>query len=395
MIALDMDSRQRRRWMRNNARLYVRHDAHRFLPVGGPLRREVTKQSRLVQPSLTSSFEDKDFERRELLRLKSELASVRVEIKFHRLLRALKYSPSQPRVPAGNPTGGRWTSAQGGGGGGLGQTIVTEDGSTIQAEYSISPEIDGWDQQFTVELPDGSVTRFQDAGPTQTILDGDGNRLAESTWTSSGPEPQAIVQPAFYDPRSFAVQKSIEAGALLYTWMSNRDGPDSTAVFAFRADEFLPGDDKTSPAIHVRELTRDEVDQACPRHAEVQSIANQVATFTHRGEYESAQAYGTAVHMKIRDEINGPPTVPPSPPRDPDFRAEVSVLKSMEVRYGDKDSKRIDVYENPRNGTVCVYDIKTGESLLTLPRMAELAKQVAFLYPGTQRIIVTETRPGR
>jgi hypothetical protein len=58
-------------------------------------------------------------------------------------------------------------------------------------------------------------------------------------------------------------------------------------------------------------------------------------------------------------------------------------------------SRRIDVLENPGNGTVCVYDIKTGEAGLRAARAAELASTVQYFYPGTQRIIVTEVRSGR
>ena len=50
-------------------------------------------------------------EREHLLQLKSELAAIKAEIKFQRLLRAFKaYNPNQPRVPAGNPDGGQWTA---------------------------------------------------------------------------------------------------------------------------------------------------------------------------------------------------------------------------------------------------------------------------------------------
>jgi hypothetical protein len=46
-----------------------------------------------------------------LLRFKSELATLKVEIAFRRLLRTIKaYNPDQPREPAGNPDGWEWTS---------------------------------------------------------------------------------------------------------------------------------------------------------------------------------------------------------------------------------------------------------------------------------------------
>jgi hypothetical protein len=51
-----------------------------------------------------------------LLQLRWLLAAEAVQAKgaeVARLLRA-KYDPDQPRVPAGNPEGGRWTDAEGG-----------------------------------------------------------------------------------------------------------------------------------------------------------------------------------------------------------------------------------------------------------------------------------------
>lgn len=54
--------------------------------------------------------------------------------------------------------------------------------------------------------------------------------------------------------------------------------------------------------------------------------------------------------------------------RDPDFRAEVSYLKNQEENYGGKDSIRIDVLEKVGDGTVCVYDIKTGQRGLSVAR---------------------------
>jgi hypothetical protein len=48
-----------------------------------------------------------------LAMLREEVASLRAELKRRRALEA-KYSPSQPRVPSGNPRGGQWTDRSGG-----------------------------------------------------------------------------------------------------------------------------------------------------------------------------------------------------------------------------------------------------------------------------------------
>jgi hypothetical protein len=213
-------------------------------------------------------------------------------------------------------------------------------------------------------------------------------------WSGGGTNPRASVQQAFLQTAP-AAAKALEALLALYALWSSRNRPDSQTVFAFRADMFVPGAAAIDPATRVASLTKEEVDEACPRHAEVQSITNHAAESTDRGSYRSDAAYGTAVHKKIEREINGPTTVPRSPPRDSNFRAEVSSIKSNEENYGVPGTRRIDVLENPGKGTVCVYDVKTGWRPLTFSRMQELADTVSFFYPGTQRIIVTEVRPGR
>jgi hypothetical protein len=51
--------------------------------------------------------------RASLLALKRQVAALAFELKFKRLLREKAYNPNQPRVPAGNPDGGQWTSEGG------------------------------------------------------------------------------------------------------------------------------------------------------------------------------------------------------------------------------------------------------------------------------------------
>jgi hypothetical protein len=70
-------------------------------------------------------------------------------------------------------------------------------------------------------------------------------------------------------------------------------------------------------------------------------------------------------------------------------------VKNREENYGRKDSIRIDVLEKVSDGTVCVYDIKTGQRGLSAARTSEIATNVFKAYPGTQRIIVSEIRPKR
>lgn len=183
-----------------------------------------------------------------------------------------------------------------------------------------------------------------------------------------------------------AAEKAAEAALALYAYWASRNSQECTAALEFQAQEFLPGATKDDPAIGVRSLTREEANQVCPRHGEVQNITSASADrVTREGNYWGAASYGTKVHAAIKDEVNGR--------SDPNFRAEISFEKSKEVNYGDKNSIRVDVLENVGDGNVCVYDIKMGKCALPPARMVEIARNVHARYPGTKKIIVIETCP--
>lgn len=354
-----------------------------------------------------------------------QLAAVRYD------LLTRKFDRNQPRVPAGRPEGGRWTrrdsqaNSEGDSSfasrgnftvddsgtqawesvdneyyddGSLAeQTVILRDGRAIRSEFADASQPTPWDERHSVLSTDGNVFTFETSGNIQTIKDGTGQTIAASAWTNNGPVAEPFLQPAFAPPLPHpAAAGAMLAATGLYTWMSSENTADEKAVLAFNANAFVPGANVDANAMWVGKLSREEVDAACPRLAEVQSITDQSAAAIDRGAYESAATYGTAVHTRIRDEINGPPTTPRSPPQNPNFRAELSLLKSKDASYyGQKDSIRVDVYENPGNSTVCVYDVKTGDRGLTFPRSREIASNVQFYYPGTRRIIVTEIRPRR
>ena len=104
--------------LRHDMHLWIRHDAARFVrpgfdpadvfptlarkpdaakeaPLDAELAAQVAKGYRLIAV------------------LREEVAEIRAERKRRRELEE-KYSPSQPRVPAGNPRGGQWTDRSGG-----------------------------------------------------------------------------------------------------------------------------------------------------------------------------------------------------------------------------------------------------------------------------------------
>lgn len=256
-----------------------------------------------------------------------------------------KYNSDQPRVPRGEAGGGQWTSGGGGGGG------------------------------------SGEGTGSGDAGSGGNT--GSGGREQPTRLAFLGP-----LVPAAGVGARFAIQKSIEAGLALYTALSARNSPDTQAVVQFTARDFRPAEAGKATA-SVGTLTEDQVEAVCPRLPEVQERTEAaVAAVESEQPNLTAQQYGTAVHTNLKRQIDAL--------EDPNFVAERSFLKEKtDVSYGTKDSIRIDVFENVGDGTVCVYDLKTGSRGLSMPRMAEITGHVFKRYPTTSRIIVTEIRPSR
>lgn len=130
------------------------------------------------------------------------------------------------------------------------------------------------------------------------------------------------------------------------------------------------------------------VNAACPRLGDVQARVDRITKDVQRDHIGlSSTQFGTEVHTRLKNEINNL--------HEPDFRSEVSFLKSRATdRYGQMGSVRVDVLEQVNSRTVCVYDIKTGASGLTLPRMVEIAGRVYATFGRVAaRIIVTEVRP--
>ena len=88
----------------------------------------------------------------ELLDIKRALAALDVELKLCRLIYLLrKYSPGQPRVPAGSPQGGQWT--RGGGGGGASDRV-----SDASGEEPSSSDGGGLDADARVQLAQGDTS---------------------------------------------------------------------------------------------------------------------------------------------------------------------------------------------------------------------------------------------
>jgi hypothetical protein len=385
-----------------------------------------------------------------------ELSALQVQVQLLRLelLAKANFDPAQPRVPRGNRDGGRWTRVGGGSaatrtgtdttgvreppprsgtettilpgdrrvvrdrsgtepweayfetlrpdGSVAERFVVNRDGSGIRSQYATTPELTGWDESHTIIGAGGELATFQNLGKTQTIVDGTGQIIQVASWTNSGPEIEYLRPDLGFDGPSVDGDLGLVGGAGLlglalglYAWFASTASPDQAAVFAFRAREYREPREATAlvPS-YVGRIERDEVEAACPGLAKVQELTDLAAQMAGpKASYRSPGAYGTAVHIRLRDMVRSLPAR--EVPVGSTFLAEQSLMKTADEAPGVLGSIRVDVLEQTLDETVCVYDIKTGRKTLKKGRATEIADRVYRNYPGTQRIIVTEVRPTR
>jgi hypothetical protein len=337
------------------------------------------------------------------------------------------YDPNQPRVPAGHSDGGQWTRTPGSGApasarreavvdrtkqetwgsyvntyrsdGTLAERrVFNRDGSRIVSEFDVPGSPGDWEERHTVVLADGSKVTFQNSGDLQAIYDGDGRLISATVWTEDGPQSLPVGQLAYAGVGVAArllpeVARAVTAAGLaLFAWLLGRKDRDGTAVFAFKAAKYeKSGPEGQAELRWVGYVKRDELKDVCKKLPYVQRYTDEAVEEVRKDEkYKGPASFGSRVHKVIADKVDEA--------GDPNFRAEVSAIKSrLEAKYGEKDSVRIDAYENHREiSTVCVYDPKTGKRGLSLPRMTELAEAAFSLFKYVpQHFIVIEVRPGQ
>ena len=157
---------QRQRWLRHDAHLWIRPDAARWVKPGTDPAEIYPTLVRKPDAAKAAAFEAEIAAGYRLLAvLRAEVASLRAELKRRRLEEA-KYSPSQLRVPAGNPRGGQWTDRSGG------QSTVAgpsqDTGQSQDADLSLPMgNVDIGDVSASSEL--GDLFRIK---PRDTSVDG-------------------------------------------------------------------------------------------------------------------------------------------------------------------------------------------------------------------------------
>lgn len=309
---------------------------------------------------------------------------------FGLLLR--KFDPNQPRIPAGQPGGGRWTDGDGDGGPERetpGQTearsprdVTLPDGTRVQTLYDATRFDSSWDSRHIVTTPDGRRTEFENEGRIQTVRDLDsGGVVSRTIWTPDGPVEMPVAGQVGWQR---GVTSVVRAAQALYSALSSQPHA-GTAVFDMRARGY--GSDGET-VTWTGTLSEAEVGLVCDREGVIQGAANR-AYQQALGEVGSGDtaALGSRTHMLLAQSIKAR--------GDPNLRAEVSRIgmSGEQAHYGEQGSLRADILHNVGNGVVCIPDLKVGLRPLSTLRMNQLAPIAAREFPGTRRIVVYEMRP--
>lgn len=307
------------------------------------------------------------------------------------------------------------------------ETLTRPDGSLVRSAISMrdGTRIDstflGSRVTHDVRFHDSRAVRLDKRNGVQFLsVAGSRTPTLASEWTSEGPRigvprqrvAQLVPRPdgepfdeiEVYEPFPATPLADIALGSVaalgllaLYNMLRAEQeslgaGSGDVAVVAFKV--WTNGKERNASAVSVEALTAEQVAQSCKRLPDVQQWTNEAARALQpqRGNM-SPQQWGTAVHRRIKDQIDA--LKKESSPTYRDVSAELSIDPEdpkAPTRYGQLSSTRLDVLEEIRSGLICVYDVKTGQSGLSLHRVAHIAKLVAARHPGAIFFIV-EVRP--
>lgn len=164
----------------------------------------------------------------------------------------------------------------------------------------------------------------------------------------------------------------------------------ATPAMAMRA--WKVGEKPVVGPVSLNALGVEEVRQFCKRLIDVQNWTDEAArVFEPERARLGPASFGTKVHTWVKRRID---SLGASGTDHDDLRAELSIADEEEVPYGTKGSTRLDVLEDTRNevGYVCVYDLKTGDSQLTIRRVQKIGGDVLKHF-GPSMFIIVEVKP--
>lgn len=264
----------------------------------------------------------------------------------------------------------------------------------LEAELRLQAEIDLW-------------RKFDPDQPREPAGTNEGGR-----WVSLGPSAVELAAAAALGSRALIEHvlrkpdepgsKPLKEGIDEFNRLLKQSDPTKTPIFLFRPKDWKPDNPAerttTRQSVNVGLITKDRVKEDCPEYGTVQNLTNLAKAAAGRtSDYSSPLLWGTAVHSKMKDLVNqnysGKLVAERSYVKYNEDVMDDNKFYRRNPSYSEKGSIRIDVLGRAHDDLVCVYDIKTGRSGLSFPRVIEIGESVSRHYPTNPKIIITEVRP--
>jgi hypothetical protein len=193
------------------------------------------------------------------------------------------------------------------------------------------------------------------------------------------PVPDVFASTDRADLRELNFDSYLQAGAT----GQQPDGSIGLLALSVRGGSWAAGDERPV----IGNLSQEEVETACPAYPKVQSVTSlSDAQIRAQNPDATPQEIGNMVHKEVAAAFEG----------QPGFKVNAGFLGNTELKNGLRvaGSSFLDVLRDIGNGTICIFDIKTGIGSLgsrQINQYWDAARQVFSGY--AQRIYILEVRP--
>ena len=295
------------------------------------------------------------------------------------------------------------------------ETLRRPDGSLVESAMlgrhgaSIHSSFAGSTVSHVVTPAEGQPITVEKRNGVQRMYAGDDRSLLlETTWGTNGLQMRAprvhvahADETVWQSPSGISVlstPKLYPLAALVLLYEALQAKPDSLGlgstdvpVMAFKV---WTDEQSQNAGIAVEALTFEQVSQVCTRLPEVQAWTDAAATkYALIRSDMTEQAWGMLIHKEVETTIK---TLKAEFPGEyDDLSAELSLdALGAVVSYGKRGSSRLDVAEDRRKdtGSMCIYDVKTGNEGLTARRVGQLYTVSVQKY-GAAIFYIIEIRP--
>ena len=243
---------------------------------------------------------------------------------------------------------------------------------------------DGWVNTGLAVTPDHVITsdgslqaaaHFRDLAATVAAIPD----IGPQPLRADTPVPEVFANTDRADLRELNFDSYVAAGA---TGLQ-ADGLIGLVALSVRGGSWAAGDERPV----IGQLSQEEVDDACPAYPQVQSVtSSSYDTVTAQNPGATPQQIGNMVHQKVAAAFFG----------QPGFKVNAGFLGDTELPNGLRvaGSSFLDVLNDVGDGTICIFDIKTGISGLGSRQINQYWNAAKQAFEGyAQRIYILEVRP--